>query len=227
MLTFRLFSKRWRSPSLDRTASFSVANAIVESQVVDACVTPTALSVTARPQPLLQSHPRLLPRCPWSSRLACSLPLTGLVIRIRMVAASGPLAPPRITVLRVLLRGRSRVPVVPGGHLDSRRCVGQQTVCPRTEMAYTYTIMCNRELKRHAHTRWSPYPCIARAGLQWCEGVGATQKCVLDEDKWTISWRLTLPSTSHRELEPLETHASIVYLWVLFPTAYHPFPLFR
>ena len=45
------------------------------------------------------------------------LPLTGLVITVRMVAASGPLTPPPATVLRVLLRGRSPVPVVLGGRL--------------------------------------------------------------------------------------------------------------
>ena len=59
------------------------------------------------------------------------------------------------------------------------------------------------------------------------KGAGATQTCVVNEDKWTISWRLTLPSTSHREPEPSDTHASIVNLWVLQQTAHHPFPLFR
>ena len=45
-----------------------------------------------------------------------------------------------------------------------------------------------------------------------CNGVKVQ---VLEEDRWTISRRLTLPSTSHREREPLDTHASIVFLWVL------------
>ena len=70
-------------------------------------------------------------------------PLTGPVITTRMVAASGPLAPPRITVLRVLNRGKRPVPVVPGARLTTlpckarhlnteQECIGQQTVCPRT-----------------------------------------------------------------------------------------------
>ena len=142
----------------------------------------------------------------------------------------------RVTILRVLLRGKSPVPVVPGGRLTKLpRAAGHVEYGAKVYWAANSQSAKRNGLhehnhmqqipRRHAHTRWSQHPCIARASLQWCESAGAKQNCVLDEDKWTISWRLTLPSTYHREPEPMDTDASIIYLWVLLPTA-HSFPFF-
>ena len=105
-LPFRSFSRRWSFPSLDRAASFSVASATVESQVVGARVAFPALSVMAHP-----CHLIVFGQAFWLA----VLPLTGQVIIIRKVASGGPLDPPRGIGFRVLLRGRSPTPVVRGG----------------------------------------------------------------------------------------------------------------
>ena len=136
-LPFLLFSKRWRSP---------VARASAESQVVDACVTPAASSVTARPWFLLR----------------LSTTSTSVII-VGTVAASDPLAPPRNNCSSCVASREEPNPCYTRRTLDhtpansetcsntKQMCVGQQTVCQRTEMTYALEGECKLVTNQQAH----------------------------------------------------------------------------
>ena len=100
-LPIRLFNKRC-SPSHERTASFSVASAVARYCVPAWCSRRCTYRHVHDDLNLCQSRnigcPLIvLGRAAWLA----VLPLTGLVIIVRMVATGGPLASPRITVLHV------------------------------------------------------------------------------------------------------------------------------
>ena len=118
-LPFRLFSRRWSSSCLDRTATFC---AIVESQVVDACVTPTALSATARPCFLSRlsttsTSPWLPPLYPWSSRFACCPPTDGTSHHSQNGCREWPACSAQNNRCSCVAFGRGPIPVIPGGRL--------------------------------------------------------------------------------------------------------------
>ena len=121
------------------------------------------------------------------------LPLTGPVT-VRMVAASGPSSTPSNRSSCVASREEPS-PSCTRRTLDhnpacSQTClnteqmyIGQQTVCPRTEMACAITIICNRESQETcAHTFVTVSMCCT---LPECKSVrqgAGTQNGVSDED---------------------------------------------
>ena len=175
----------------------------------------------------------------FSRNLGCSLgvlgritwltvsPLTGPVIVVRMAAANGPLAPPTNNCSSCVASREEPSPCCTRRTLDhtpacSETCLnteqtyfGQLTVCPRTKKASANTAgihhMQQRIAKRHGHTRLSQCPCIAHCrSAKVCAEVQVRRRTVYrTRTSEQSSWRLTLPSASHREPGPLDTHASM------------------